>query len=201
VTTKFRQTFIAALVVTALGVALAGWCSCFAYQCLVVRVGPRHWLIPHMGDGLVRLFWMESSDENAEVLPRLHNRYLGFLIADAKSKRDPALFRLTTDRGVRIASRGQVPAFGFQWRLPWPSGAPSGVVFRLSLVRVPLWVPVVLLLIYPAAAFLLGPVRRRLRRNRNQCLECGYALVALSEPRCPECGKGFDIAAVSAERI
>jgi len=27
---------------------------------------------------------------------------------------------------------------------------------------------------------------------RHPCWECGYSLIGLSEPRCPECGTPFD---------
>jgi hypothetical protein len=48
--------------------------------------------------------------------------------------------------------------------------------------------------------YLLGVVgativaaRRAPREERPwECEECGYLLVGLSEPRCPECGRGFD---------
>ena len=52
-------------------------------------------------------------------------------------------------------------------------------------------------IIYAAVLWLVfcagpGIVRRRVRRGRGQCLHCGYDLrgqVAVSENRCPECGK------------
>lgn len=56
---------------------------------------------------------------------------------------------------------------------------------------VPFWAPAVILLICPAAAMLAGPLRRRKRRKRGQCLKCGYNLTGLPEPRCPECGTPF----------
>jgi hypothetical protein len=36
----------------------------------------------------------------------------------------------------------------------------------------------------------IAAVRRRVwrRRRRGQCVECGYNLAGLPEPRCPECG-------------
>ncbi len=46
--------------------------------------------------------------------------------------------------------------------------------------------------IYAALLFALSrlPValRRRRRRRRNQCAACGYSLVGLTSPACPECG-------------
>jgi hypothetical protein len=53
----------------------------------------------------------------------------------------------------------------------------------------PLWCPLVLFSIYPAVAFIRGPVRRWRRRRHGLCLRCGYNLTGLTEPRCPECGE------------
>jgi len=41
-----------------------------------------------------------------------------------------------------------------------------------------------------------GPLRRAVREEMQArgyaiCVECGYDLAGLSEPRCPECGKAF----------
>lgn len=38
-------------------------------------------------------------------------------------------------------------------------------------------------------------IRERMdfRQSQGLCVRCGYALRALSEPRCPECGTPFDI--------
>ncbi len=60
---------------------------------------------------------------------------------------------------------------------------------RQAVVRFPLWVPLILFSIWPAAAFIRGPVRRYRRRKRGLCLQCGYNLTGVPEPRCPECGE------------
>ena len=60
-------------------------------------------------------------------------------------------------------------------------------------VRIPLWMPVMLFGAWPAVAFLRGPLRRRRRRKRGECVHCGYNLTGLPEPRCPECGKGSEL--------
>ena len=55
-------------------------------------------------------------------------------------------------------------------------------------VAFPSWAPVVLFAAWPIIAFLRGPYRRAARRGKGLCLECGYNLTGLVEPRCPECG-------------
>ncbi len=61
--------------------------------------------------------------------------------------------------------------------------------------RLPLW-PLVLLfggfLLY--RALFHGPIVRRMRRRRGRCAACGYDLHGLLQPRCPECGEGFEVA-------
>ena len=51
-------------------------------------------------------------------------------------------------------------------------------------------------------------IRRHLRRIRQVrrlrsgcCIECGYNLTGLTEPRCPECGTGFAMPADPSDRI
>ncbi|MHC4094085.1 MAG: hypothetical protein ACYSVY_28055 [Planctomycetota bacterium] len=55
-------------------------------------------------------------------------------------------------------------------------------------VRFPLWLPFALFALYPAVAFIRGPLRRWRRSRKGLCVKCGYNLTGLPEPRCPECG-------------
>lgn len=59
-------------------------------------------------------------------------------------------------------------------------------------VDLPLWAFVAGLLIHPAFAFFRGPVRRRRRLRRNQCLHCGYDRTGNTSGTCPECGTRYD---------
>ena len=52
-------------------------------------------------------------------------------------------------------------------------------------IRFPLWALFALLPLYPAAAFIRGPVRRWRRRRKGCCVTCGYDLTGV----CPECGE------------
>lgn len=59
-------------------------------------------------------------------------------------------------------------------------------------VSTPLWLATMLLAAYPAATFVRGPLRRWRRRRNGSCVNCGYTLRGLTEPRCPECSTEFD---------
>ncbi len=60
--------------------------------------------------------------------------------------------------------------------------------WRYVLLTVPLWTVVASSFAMPAVAFVRGPLRRRRRASRNQCLYCGYDLTANATGVCPECG-------------
>ena len=186
-----RRCLISTMVVAALGVALVGCVSCFAFQCGIVRLTGRQWVVVHMGDGLLRLFWVSSQvDRELAVSPnrrfvRLHTDDWGPPALSAGGTR-PAVY------GISLARRGQVAPFGLQWKRPIVPSAGSSAAVHSSMVRAPAWVPVVLLLAYPTLAYIRGPIQTRRRRRRNECVRCGYSLVGLPEPRCPECGRPIE---------
>ena len=60
--------------------------------------------------------------------------------------------------------------------------------WRWVFVSIPLWMLTGALLMQPTLAYVCGPLRRRLRRRRSQCLSCGYSLTGNSSGTCPECG-------------
>ncbi|MBU0719691.1 MAG: hypothetical protein KJ749_15715, partial [Planctomycetes bacterium] len=64
----------------------------------------------------------------------------------------------------------------------------SGPAEYLLVLRVPLWFPCALLVIYPASAFFGGPVRRWRRRRHGLCPQCAYDLTGNVSDVCPECG-------------
>ena len=66
----------------------------------------------------------------------------------------------------------------------WPSA-------NSSYVCVPIYWLAMLFVILPVFD-VLGLNSRRKRRKRGLCLNCGYNLKGLTEPRCPECNTPFD---------
>jgi hypothetical protein len=61
---------------------------------------------------------------------------------------------------------------------------------------VPLWILVLILLIYPVGVGMTRVARRWMnvaRLNRHLCIKCSYSLRGLTEPRCPECGTPFEM--------
>lgn len=60
---------------------------------------------------------------------------------------------------------------------------------RLLRIVFPLWLPMILLLIYPTIRLCLGPVRQGFRMRRGRCGRCGYDLRANTTNTCPECGQ------------
>jgi hypothetical protein len=64
----------------------------------------------------------------------------------------------------------------------------QGAEMEYLAFALPIFVPIILFGTYPALALVYGPVRRRHRRARNQCVRCGYDLTGLVATGCPECG-------------
>lgn len=61
---------------------------------------------------------------------------------------------------------------------------------RPRYVGIPLWIPAAGFAVLFAQAYL--PSHRRHKRMKlGQCIECGYKLTGLTEPRSPDCGTGF----------
>jgi hypothetical protein len=72
----------------------------------------------------------------------------------------------------------------------WAEGMTAGNGYSFSLLELPFWVVVAVLLALPlarGAAKLGRTVRRRRRTRENRCVACGYDLRG-SSGRCPECG-------------
>jgi hypothetical protein len=86
-------------------------------------------------------------------------------------------------------SRLRLP-LGWFGRISFSMGV-NRAKWRYATVRLPVWIPVLLLFIHPAIAFVRGPVLRHRRWRRNQCLECGYDVTGSPSGICSECGEVF----------
>ena len=91
-------------------------------------------------------------------------------------------FRLVfVQRLVTVWSETHVPT-------PIPLAVKDQYGYRSVRGAVPLWFPTVLLGVYPAVAFIRGPLRRWRRCKRGECIHCGYNLTGNVTGACSECG-------------
>ena len=67
----------------------------------------------------------------------------------------------------------------------WTGGRPE---FKRETLGIPFWMIVLVLVCYPALAFIRGPARRYVFRRKGLCLRCGYNLTGNVSGVCPECG-------------
>lgn len=80
--------------------------------------------------------------------------------------------------------------FGFAAPSPNMRSAPM-LAPDMGFLAFPLWVPLLLFATYPAIALIRGPLRRRARRRRNECVQCGYNMTGNESGVCPECGEAI----------
>ncbi len=186
----------------ALGAALLAVCGALSYLMIpsirLVRFDRNVFLL-HFYDGRVRLFWFHSPRESFHV-EASNSRSFVYLNsaagdfdpwdADLAGPPPPPMFRVP----IRIGNRREVPPVGGGWRStigpqPLAPVASREQIWRVesSYFRLPVWPLAILLMILPIRDS-IRERRRLLRKKRNECLECGYNLTGLTEPRCPECG-------------
>ncbi len=102
---------------------------------------------------------------------------------------DPCFFQSTN--ATRFG--GQLPTWNASFQL--------AKVRKFGFVVFPIWAPFLLFAAYPTFVLIRGPLRRRRRRLRNECVHCGYSLTGLVEPRCPECGGANVLQELSDELV
>lgn len=120
-------------------------------------------------------------------LPAVHLSFGGFAFHRFTLERMttsvvPGYF-LFWQRNTRIDTAEQHP------RLPSVTWANV----RRRVVQIPCWFVAAAFAISPTLALIRGPLRRYRRRRKGSCVECGYNLTGLTEPRCPECAKEFRV--------
>jgi hypothetical protein len=188
------------VLLAALAIVLAACAVASFFTTVMIPISPlpRQAAFVHFYEGRFRAFWIQSTGDPLAISlmgngpdlriepyyewPPLPAWAVG---ADIPRKE---WFRTITIGGYR-----NVPAFGGGWRTPMSARAfglytPANSTF----VRMPAWLPTILLLYSPVRAIIRG-VRERYRKRNNLCQKCGYLLHALTIPRCPECGEAIAI--------
>ncbi len=200
--------------------AIAGAVSIYTPLLTTCSLSDRHALALSFFDGRVRLFYFQSVAEpiqarpiyarfppgqnpkipilGAPIVPRIRVARWPLPEVIPVSDADWNVWRRQRQPyEVRLGDRQAVPDFGGAWRgsmsygyFPIAGRPPAG---EFSYFRLPVWLPVSLMILFPVRSMIVGPWRERRRRNRNQCVACGYNLYGLTEPRCPECGTACDV--------
>lgn len=197
----------------AIAMAIAGAISIYAPLLATCSLNDRHALALSFYDGRVRLFYFQSDVEPIQAVPVFARFPAGMspeypilgapITPSIRAERLPLPDVIPIDNNarnnrrrepfdVRLGDRRGVPDFGGKWRedmsyrfFPVPTRPPAG---KFSYFRLPVWLPVSLMILFPVRSMIVGPWRERRRRKKNQCVSCGYSLYRLTEPRCPECG-------------
>lgn len=150
----------------------------------------------HFYQGRVRAFWIQSTGDPLAV--RLMGTGPDLRIEPYYEFPPLPTWAIGVDiprkdwfRTISIGGWRNIGPFGGAWRTPMPARAfglysPAYSTF----IRLPAWLPCLLLLYNPVRAIIRG-VRERYRKRNNLCENCGYLLHALTIPRCPECGMGL----------
>lgn len=186
----FRKLIITLMVLSALGVSIAGWISFSRPLVQAVRLTPKVWLAGAVFDGRARLFLLTSRDERILDVRRTRGPRIEIVVTDYQV--DPWVGKWpelkTVPHLINLGARSAVTPFGGTWRRAVPSLNANTKLVWNTFIRAPVTMLVIALLAYPAAAFIRGPLRTKRRAKRGLCVHCGYNLTGLTEPRCPECG-------------
>ncbi len=178
----------------AIAFAVFGVVSFFTVPAVRFHAAPRYIVVLQFYEGRFRVFWIEAAEApvSVEFVGGGANMRTSSRVADwpplppgvvgADVSRDS-----DWDRYISVGGCRQVPSFGGAWKSSFGAARFRASPGRVSYVRLPVWLPCLLLLYRPCLAILVG-VRERARRRKNLCLACGYHLKGLTEPRCPECG-------------
>ena len=171
------------------------------FATIMIPISPlrHHAVFGHFYQGRFRLFWIESALDPLAI--SLMNDGPDVRIEPYRQWPDTPHQMVGVDlprnnwfRRIPIGGYRTISAFGGGWRTrmarPFDVYSPGNSTF----VRMPAWLPCLVLLYCPVRAIIRG-VRERYRKRHNLCENCGYLLHALTIPRCPECGTATELTA------
>jgi len=198
---RFASIVLQAL--AAITFAACGIVSFFTVPAVKWHAASRDIVVLQFYEGRFRVFWVEAADKpvSARFVGGGANIHISSRAADwPRLPRDVVGVDVSRDsdwdRYISVGGCRQVSSFGGAWRSSFGAARFRASPGRVSYVRLPVWLPCLLLLYRPCWAILYG-VRERVRRRKNLCLACGYHLKGLVEPRCPECGTGIGSRGIS----
>ncbi len=193
--------FAVNVILASLAIAL-GTCAIISFfATIMIPVSPirTEAVFLHFYQGRVRLFWIQSAEDPLSIS----------LIGSGPDIRIEPYYewpplpawavgvdipRHEWFRNIQIGGYRTISSWGGAWRTPMKSQRFGSVAPCFSTyIRLPAWLPTIVLLYSPIRAIIRG-IRQRYRKRNNLCENCGYHLHALTIPRCPECGEKIAIA-------
>jgi len=159
----------------------------------------RNWALLHFYDGRVRLFWIHSPDRpiTVDTYPYGPHFRVKTTIGEAPPEEAANAAPVPPPEAramIRVGDRRSVPDFGGRIHWSLPMSVPNKIPVYVTYIRLPVWLPVAVLMISPILWVRNKLWLTRYRSRRNECVHCGYSLLHLPEPRCPECGTAVELA-------
>lgn len=175
-----RRVTITSLATMSLSIAVLGWVGYAAPLFVRYQVNDHLHFYLFFADGLVRAYWY-SAGEPIDL--DVQGRY-----ARVTVRLEPAG---TICQQVSHAQPGRIAPYAVVSTTFPPRPGSNTPPIKLFGVRTWTWLPIVLLIAYPALAVLADRLRRRNRRE-GHCRGCGYNLTGNASGVCSECGLAFE---------
>ena len=184
-----RRTIVTGLAAAAIAFAILGWIGYWVPIYREVKINDRFHAYFYTHEGLARFYWLRA---DADFYIDSTDNYVSIVLHRADENAIIQRVRHASPNAIQpmalVASR-------------WPSRrrenevsattAPT-MVIRLFGARTWIWLPLAILAAYPTYVIVRDQRHRRLvarRGRRGLCVNCGYDLTGLTEPRCPACGE------------